>query len=172
MPRRLLWLGVEDTHFERLSPVLTQQALRPDADTTKSKAGKRLVPLPAAILDLLRAHAAAQAVEREAAAQLWLDQGWIFATELGAPLNPRTDWDRWKQLLRSAGVRDGRLHDARDTATTVLLLLGVHERTIMSVLGWSTTAMGSRYANVIAPVRNDLAARIDGLLWTPKDQLG
>lgn len=142
-----------------------RQSLRPDADTTKTKAGKRFVPLPAAILDLLRAHAAAQAAERETAAQLWLHQGWIFATELGAPLNPRTDWDRWKQLLRSAGVRDGRLHEARHTAATVLLLLGVHERTIMSVLGWSTTAMVSRYAHVIAPMQTDLATRLDKLLW-------
>ena len=53
-----------------------------------------------------------------------------------ATLNPRTDWDNWKKLLKAAGVRDGRLHDARHTAATVLLLLGVHERTIMSVLGW------------------------------------
>lgn len=52
-----------------------RQALRPDADTTKSKAGRRLVPLPAAILDLLLARAAAQEVERQTAGQLWLDQG-------------------------------------------------------------------------------------------------
>jgi hypothetical protein len=34
------------------------------------------------------------------------------------------------------------------TAATDLLLLGVHERTIMSVLGWSTTAIASRYTHV------------------------
>lgn len=67
-------------------------------------------------------------------------------------------------------MRDGRLHDARHTAATVLVLLGVHERTIMSVLGWSTTAMVSRHAHVIAPMQTDLAARLDGLLWaSPPD---
>jgi integrase len=50
------------------------------------------------------------------------------------------------RLLSIAGIRDGRVHDARHTAATDLLLLGVHERTVMSVLGWSTTAMASRYA--------------------------
>jgi integrase len=34
-------------------------------------------------------------------------------------------------LLAAAGVRDGRLHDARHTAATVLLLLGVPERAVM-----------------------------------------
>ncbi len=40
-------------------------------------------------------------------------------------------------LLTAAGVRDGRLHDARQTAATVLLLLGVPERTVMGLMGWS-----------------------------------
>jgi integrase len=106
---------------------------------------KRIVPLPGAIIDLLLAHRESQSVERQRAAQLWSEEGWIFADETGRAINPRTDWDGWKRLLAIAGVRDGRLHDARHTAATDLLLLGVHERTIMSVLGWSTTAMASRY---------------------------
>ena len=48
----------------------------------------------------------------------------------------------------------------------MLLLLGVHERTIMSVLGWSTTALVSRYAHVVAPIHSDVASRLDMLLWS------
>jgi integrase len=124
-----------------------------------------MVPLPAAVLDLLRNHPEAQAVQRRTAAQLWVDEGWI-CDDIGRALNPRTDWDHWKKLLRAAGVRDGRLHDARHTAATVLLLLGVHQRTIMSVLGWSTTAMVRRYAHVVAPIHSDVACRLDVLLWS------
>jgi integrase len=93
----------------------------------------------------------------------------MFADELGRPIHPKTDWDRWKRLLTAADVRDGRLHDARHTAATMLLLLGVHERTIMSVLGWSTTAMASRYTHVTGVVQADLAARIDALLWSSSE---
>ena len=50
----------------------------------------------------------------------------------------------------------------------MLLLLGVHERAIMSVLG-STTAMASRYTHVTGVVQADLAARIDALLWSSSD---
>lgn len=64
-----------------------------------------------------------------AARQLWEGGGWVFATQTGRPLHPNTDYREWKSLLRAAGVRDGRLHDARHTAATVLLLLGVPERT-------------------------------------------
>jgi integrase len=91
-----------------------------------------VVPLPEPVLDLLRDDAEAQAAQRRTAAQLWVDEGWIFSDEIGRALNPRTDWDNWKKLLKAAGVRDGRFHDARHTAATVLPLLGVHERTIMA----------------------------------------
>ena len=40
-------------------------------------------------------------------------------------------------MLKVAGVRDGRPHDARHTAATVLLVLGVPERTVMGIMGWS-----------------------------------
>ena len=49
----------------------------------------------------------------------------------------RSDWGQWKRLLTDAGIRDGRLHDARHTPATVLPLLGVSERTMMGLMGWS-----------------------------------
>jgi integrase len=75
--------------------------------------------LPPELVELLVEHRAEQDHERAIAAQLWTDGGWVFATAVGGPLNPRTDWTDWKKLLIAAGVRDGRLHDARHTAATV-----------------------------------------------------
>jgi hypothetical protein len=64
---------------------------------------------------------------------------WPLVTEKGEPINPRTDWDEWKRLPHAAGVRDGRLHYARHAAV-VLLLLGVSERTIISMaVGFEST---------------------------------
>ncbi len=80
-------------------------------------------------------------------------------------MNPNTDYRRWKALLGAAGVRDGRLHDARHTAATVLLLLGVPERTAMGIMGWSTTAMAARYQHLTDPIRRDVAERVGDLLW-------
>ncbi|MCO1613606.1 tyrosine-type recombinase/integrase [Micromonospora tulbaghiae] len=46
------------------------------------------------------------------------------------------------QARRSAGRR---LHDARHTAATVLLVLGVFGRVVMGIMGWSNSAMAVRY---------------------------
>lgn len=137
-----------------------------DTDDTKSRAGKRIIGLPVELADLLKLHREAQARERAAVGTAWVGGDWVFATPTGEPLNPRTDYDEWKRLLTAAGVRDGRLHDARHTASTVLLILGVPERTVMAIMGWSSTAMAARYQHVTDPIRQDVARRVGGLLWT------
>ncbi|WP_420123764.1 tyrosine-type recombinase/integrase [Nakamurella sp.] len=136
------------------------------AGDTKSDAGRRTVGLPAALGDLLREHRDEQKSWQEAARQLWQDGDWVFTSRVGAPLNPSSDYHRWKALLREAGVRDGRLHDARHTAATVLLVLGVPERTVMGIMGWSSTAMAACYQHVTDPIRRQVANQVDGLLWS------
>ena len=121
--------------------------------------------MPEPLVALLVEHREDQECERLAARQLWQDGGWVFATEVGRPINPNTDYHAWKRLLKAAGVREGRLHDARHTAATVLLVLGVPERTVMDVMGWSSTAMAARYQHVTDPIRREVASRVGGLLW-------
>ncbi|MEU9132815.1 tyrosine-type recombinase/integrase [Kitasatospora sp. NPDC048540] len=146
-----------------------RQQTNADTDDTKSKAGKRTIGLPDELANLLKLHQVEQARERTAAGHQWHDGGWVFASEDGRPLIPRTDWDEWKRLLKAAGLRDARLHDARHTAATVLLILGVSERAVMGVMGWSSTAMAARYQHMIDPIRKDIAKRVGGLLWQVPD---
>jgi integrase len=146
-----------------------RQPARAETSETKSRAGRRVVGLPSEVVALLKTHREAQERERHNAGQLWNDGGWLFATPTGGPLNPRTDWDDWKKLLVKAGVRDGRLHDARHTAATVLLLLGVPERAVMGIMGWSHTAMAARYQHVTGAIQRDIADRVGGLIWQVED---
>lgn len=131
----------------------------------KSRAGRRGVGLPDPLVDLLRTHHAAQEDERRRAGQLWEEAGWVFAQPTGRPIDPRADHDEWKALLAAAGVRDARLHDARHTAATVLLLLGVPDRTVMGLMGWSQSAMTVRYQHLTAAIRRDVASRLGEMLW-------
>ena len=94
----------------------------------------------------------------ETDAQLWRESGYVFTTPRGEPVNPNTDHGYWKRLLADAGLRDGRLHDARHTAAAVLLILGVPERAVMGLMVWSSTAMAARYRHVTGVVRDDVGA--------------
>lgn len=54
----------------------------------------------------------------------------------------------------------------------MLLLLGVSERTIMGIMGWSSTAMTQRCAHMVDPIRHETARRLDGLLWSQDTTAG
>jgi integrase len=140
-----------------------------DRGFTKSVAGRRVIGLPEPLIDLLRTHQLNQDAERGKARQLWIEGGWVFTTAIGQPINPSTDYHAWKALLKRAGVREVRLHDARHTAATVLLVLGVPERTVMDIMGWSSTAMAARYQHVTDPIRREVASRVGTLLWASND---
>jgi integrase len=83
----------------------------------------------------------------------------------GKQIDPRRDWGEWKALLADAGVRDARLHNARHTAATVLLLLGVQDRAVMDLMGWSTVAMKTRYMHVTDGLRRDVANQLNAYFW-------
>nr|WP_236594612.1 site-specific integrase [Saccharothrix sp. 6-C] len=144
--------------------------VRDETAGTKSAAGKRGIGLPDELVKLLKLHRAEQDRERDKAADLWTETGYVFTTPIGAPLNPRSDYDEWKRLVEVAKVPDGRLYDARHTAATVLLLLGVAERTVMGIMGWSNTAMAARYQHITAAIRRDVAQRVGGLLWRTAEE--
>lgn len=62
--------------------------VRPETASTKSRAGKRGVGLPDELVTMLKAHQREQEHEREAAADLWRETGYVFTTPRGEPLNP------------------------------------------------------------------------------------
>ncbi|WP_141205792.1 tyrosine-type recombinase/integrase [Streptomyces griseorubiginosus] len=161
--------GCGDTCGRKAGYCPQRQRTNPETADTKSRAGRRAVGLPAQLVDLLKVHWVKQEAERAAAGDEWADEGWLFATPTGRGTSPRTDYDDWKELLDHAKVRDGRLHDARHTAATVLLILGVSERAVMGLMGWSTTAMAARYQHMVDSVRNEVAQRVDGLIWNSSE---
>ena len=131
----------------------------------KSRAGRREIALPDELFTLITEHRKVQDREREHAGSEWHEGDWMFAQLNGKPIDPRRDQYDWKALLEEAGVREARLHDARHTAATVLLLLGIPERAVMDMMGWSNSAMVKRYAHVTARLRRDIADRLNSYLW-------
>lgn len=148
-------------------PGYCKKRVRKNEDTanTKSRAGRRVIGVPDELVRLLELHRREQARERAIAGEDWRESGFVFTSPVGEPLVPSTDYDAWKRLLTDAKVRDGRLHDARHTAATVLLILGVPERVVMQIMGWSSTAMAARYQHVTGGILADVAQRVGGLIW-------
>ncbi|MEW1872024.1 tyrosine-type recombinase/integrase [Streptomyces caelestis] len=145
-------------------------SIRRETKDTKTRAGKRTIGVPEQLLTLLRRHKEEQDRERLLARDLWVEKGYVFTSPTGEPLNPNTDHHRWKDLLKAAGVREGRLHDARHTAATVLLILGVPEAVVDRIMGWEpgkSARMRRRYQHLTGQVLQQTAAKVGALLWGP-----
>lgn len=132
----------------------------------KSQAGRRVVSVPPHLLDWLSRHRDVQTAERDQAGTEWHDGGWMFSQPTGRPIDPRRDYGEWRDLLDAAKVRSARLHDARHTAATMLLVLRVPVRAVMDIMGWSEASMASRYMHVPDELKREIAGQVAGLLWT------
>jgi integrase len=140
-------------------------------DKPKSRAGRRTIALPTQLVDALRQHRARQIEERLAAGSMWQDNDLVVCQPNGRPIDPAADWKAWKRLLRAAGLRDARLHDARHTAATLLLQQGVHPRVAMQILGHSQISLTlGTYSHVVPEIARDAAERIGAALWSHNDE--
>lgn len=140
------------------------------AADVKSRAGRRTIGLPHQVVEALEAHRQQQAGERQLAGDLWTEGAWVFTNYVGGPVHPTEDHRAWKKLLRAAEVRDARLHDARHTAATVLLVLGVPLVAVMELMGWSNAAVAKRYMHVTDEVISAVAEQVSGHMWGDDDQ--
>lgn len=132
----------------------------------KTARSRRIVSLPAPLVDALRAHRSRQLQERLVAGTMWKGSDCVFTTECGAPVDPRNDYRLFKALLRKAELRDARLHDLRHTAASLLLLQGVAPRVVMEVLGHSQISLTmNTYSHVVPELKRDAADRMSAALW-------
>jgi integrase len=79
----------------------------------------------------------------------------------GSPARHRWPWS----YLRIDPRSDHRLHDARHTTATVLLLLGAPLPAVMTIMGWSNAKVAKRYWHITAAIQNNVAAQVNTLLW-------
>jgi site-specific recombinase XerD len=89
----------------------------------------------------------------------------VFTTRRGGSIERTEDWRAWKAILRQAGVRDARVHDARHTAATLLIEQGVHIRVVQEVLGHTRVTTTERYTHVATLQMRDASERIGEALW-------
>ena len=88
----------------------------------KTKKSRRTVHLTGAASRALEEHLERQLKVMERLGDLYRDQGLVFTTEVGTPINPSNLRKRsFAPLLQKAGLPRLRFHDLRHTCATLLL---------------------------------------------------
>ncbi|MEV4993134.1 tyrosine-type recombinase/integrase [Streptomyces niveus] len=136
----------------------------------KTKKSQNPVPIPSPFVAPLREHKARQEEAKAMAGDAWQECDVVFARPDGRPLDPRADWEEFKELLEEAGISDRRLYDgSRHTAGTILNELGVDLVTIMEILRHTQVSQTRRYVKGRSTLSKDAMQRMgDTFFPTPE----
>jgi integrase len=107
----------------------------------KTEKSRRSIVLPALVVDLLSQHRARQLQVKKEAGEAWQEHNLVFTTAVGSPLNPSKVVDRFKTLLKRAGLPDIRFHDLRHSTASILLGMGIHPKVVQELLGHNQISM-------------------------------
>lgn len=132
---------------------------------TKTRTSRRMLALPGPLIAALAEHCRAQAEEKALAGDLWVEGDWVFATEVGTPIDPRNDLREWVRIVAAAKIRRVRIHDLRHSSATLQLVAGIDTRTLQVLFGWSSPVLVARDAHVVEQAKRDAAQRISDVLW-------
>lgn len=166
-----LTIGKDGTGVLKISRTLGRLDGELRFGPTKSKRSRE-VPIGPAVVTMLKAHRAAQAAERLAAGDQWQDNGLIFATEHGTPVEPRNilrsieiaaKRAKWidDEGVEHVGLDDTVVHTLRHSAATAWLEGGLHLKAVSTLFGHhSISVTADIYGHVSEPVTR---AAIDGL---------
>jgi integrase len=135
----------------------------------KTAKSRRLIPLPAEAIPVLKAHKAAQAELKMRQRLVWREQGLVFTRWDGSPYIPEFITRHFGLLVQKAGVPRVRLHDLRHTHATLLLQAGIHPKVVSERLGHSTTTLTmDTYSHVLPTMQEEAARTLDNLLGEGK----
>jgi integrase len=133
----------------------------------KTKHGRRSVALPPDAVEALQMHLARQEVERQTLGPAWRNEGLVFASEVGGPIEA-TNMMRgsFHRVVERSGVPKIRFHDLRHTAATLLLGARVNPKVVSEMLGHSAISITlDIYAHVLPDMQQDAATTMQGLLF-------
>ncbi len=126
----------------------------------KTKKSRRTVRLTDAAVRALRGHLARQLEWIGRFGDLYRDEGLVFASEVGSPMNPTNLRTRsFAALLKRANLPRIRFHDLRHTCATLLLSRNVHPKYVQELLGYANIAITLDTYSHVVPGMGDRAAR-------------
>jgi integrase len=142
----LLALRWRDIDLDRASLHVSRTARRVTGkgiaySEPKTHRSRRPVALSPETVQVLREHRRAQAERRLELGPVYADNGLVFASPTGHPLDDSNLRRAFGRIVAEAGLPRLRFHDLRHTAATLMLQAGVHPKVVSERLGHATVGI-------------------------------
>jgi integrase len=133
----------------------------------KTKSGRRTIQLGGQTLLQLRSHLERQRIEQNLTGERWQDQGLMFTSTSGTPIDQRNLHRDFKAILKKAHLGEIRFHDLRHTAASLMLNNGVPVLVVSKILGHAKPSTTTDIYGHLIPMMQEEAARIMDEIVTP-----
>jgi len=137
-------------------------------EVKRSRAGVRTIDLPPILVARLREHLGNQAKERLAAGPLWNEGGYLFASEVGTPLDPANVRRLFRRVADRAGCGHVVPYQLRHTAASLLLDSGATIEEVADVLGDNPTTVYRHYRHRMRESAQAAAAPMESLFGSQR----
>ena len=178
----LRWQDIDGDHFtikQSAQRVLDLDREDQDMDTPKykisiappkTKAGKRTIPLTDRMTKLLSSQKDAQMLDRLRAGSAWgggipgQSDTFVFANELGYPIDRNNLGRALRKSLDSAGIKRVGVHALRHTFATNCVRAGVDVRTLSEMIGHTKVAFTlQQYVHTNLVTMREAMSAVEGL---------
>jgi integrase len=165
----LLGLRWQDIDLEartlRVSLALQRVSGKLELSEPKTDRSRRALPLTDGLISALRTHRARQREERLLAGPKWKENGFVFSSSIGTPLEPRNLIRKFQAILKKANLGHYRFHDLRHSCATMLIAQGAPARTVMDILGHSQISLTmNTYGHIMLETRREAIELLDAVL--------
>jgi integrase len=165
----LLGLRWTDVDLERGYVQMRQQLIRTKGGLTftSPKGGKsRSVRLTTSAVKALENHRERQLEEKLRLAGLWNENGLVFTTVIGTPMDGDNLVKRsFKPLMGRTQLPQIRFHDLRHTFATLLLSRGTHPKVVQEMLGHADISQTmDTYSHVLPDMQKGAVSEIEQVL--------
>jgi integrase len=126
--------------------------------TPKSKSSIRTVPIPSSLIPVLKEHKTQQKLEKIKAGPSYIENDFVFTTELGKNINASNLRRSYTRLLKRAGIPYRKFHAFRHTYATKLFEANVPLKTVQMLLGHSDISVTANIYTHVMPEEKTLAA--------------
>lgn len=134
-------------------------------DEPKNETSKRVISVPAAALDELKAWRAEQLREKLKCGAAWHETGYVFTGWDGQPMHPDTPSKWFRDFLQRNDLPPIHLHSLRHTNASLLIANGIDIKTVSKRLGHSNVqTTGVIYTHQIRSADAIASEQLDAIL--------
>jgi integrase len=135
----------------------------------KTKSGRRNIPLPNKVVELLIKHKEKQELEKSEKKDEYEDRGYVFATETGKPVEPRNYLRTFYRLIKNLDIQNANVHSMRHYATRGLEL-NIPLQVLQKLMGHaSITTLVDTYGHSLPETKKEAAVKYNSLLKSDKE---